>query len=909
MVVLVAGLSGCADEGAPGAAGDALGDVGDVGGDTATPPGDAAGDIGAGDVAGGDAAVDAVTDTAGSDADGIVDAGPDDAALEDSGGGDTVDDVGGGDALEDTGADAGGGDVVEDAGGGGDTDVTEPPPEVAHERWGARVWGQALGVTRIGRTIWFGTKGVPDIDSDVGAYRAGLGRLDIDTGDVRIFEEELPVVAYGPEAGELGPVATAGAVGDGDRVLVVAQTGLLIIEGDDVTFEPVMVDGGAVATPVAIAIDRDGGRSRLWVSTNKGLYLLDPDTLVEKAKLSALDIGGKEPGPLAVDPATGDLYAVVYDSALMTSVVARVTDKMTTTLAPGADGVPEGMVMDVAWSAAQGKAYIAIADYSPTTGGIVSWDGGVPAVVAVEGQLAEAARGEATSFGPARLAISDDDGMLIVGAALLGKPLAGIEGGGLAFIDLATGELSGLSQATADLPGDDVAALAYDPETRRVYAALRQACSEVKLGNRGLVAISFREDGSPRFERPILSGVRALLKVGDVVYAGLRDDNPGLACDGFSIQTGLVELRGNRSGELVPLHTVEGSPQEIVPFAGPVALDANGLEELAIGTRKDGLFFGAPDAGTSINQAIEVTVSLLLRAVAWEGDGVLWLGGTATHSAGDPPALLDKGPRGAARLVVDGGKVQSAMHFVLASDDPKDVTGLPSGDVAGILVDPEGGAILACAAERVSQGSLDRTEGPKLLVEGVPRDGGVARITAAGDVEVLAGPDAAPDPRALAYDTDGSLLVLDAEAGELRIDGGTTEPAGLALPMPEGAIPHGLLVLPDGAVAAHSEGIAVAALGEEGTIGGVGHAWEAVERADGVVLVGTDEGLVRLHAEGAVDVEEAPIAIGALPPFEKIDPPVGPGPDCLKAGALCGATPESCCAGLTCASGIALTCQ
>jgi hypothetical protein len=50
-------------------------------------------------------------------------------------------------------------------------------------------------------------------------------------------------------------------------------------------------------------------------------------------------------------------------------------------------------------------------------------------------------------------------------------------------------------------------------------------------------------------------------------------------------------------------------------------------------------------------------------------------------------------------------------------------------------------------------------------------------------------------------------------------------------------------------------------------VDGVGAAWRAAERAPGVLLVGTDEGLLRVSAPGARDVVEAVPARGERPPF------------------------------------------
>src|SRR4051812_38769024 len=59
------------------------------------------------------------------------------------------------------------------AGGGGGA---PPEAKLTIERWGARVWGPILGLSRADRTLWFGTRGAPDPDGAPGVH-AGLGRL------------------------------------------------------------------------------------------------------------------------------------------------------------------------------------------------------------------------------------------------------------------------------------------------------------------------------------------------------------------------------------------------------------------------------------------------------------------------------------------------------------------------------------------------------------------------------------------------------------------------------------------------------------------------------------------------------------------------------------------------------------
>lgn len=97
------------------------------------------------------------------------------------------------------------------------------------------------------------------------------------------------------------------------------------------------------------------------------------------------------------------------------------------------------------------------------------------------------------------------------------------------------------------------------------------------------------------------------------LLVGTRDDRPGLACYGYAIQTGLAEVKANRSGELLPLY--KGFFDPMLPFSGPTALDALPSGELAIGTYGDGMYWGKVPGGNATTQT-EHGVSLYQTGVA-----------------------------------------------------------------------------------------------------------------------------------------------------------------------------------------------------------------------------------------------------------------------------------------------------
>ena len=749
------------------------------------------------------------------------------------------------------------------AGSGGATSAT-----LTIDRWGTRIWGPIIALSRTDRALWFGTRSVLDPDA-AGVVHGGLGRLDLDTGEVKVFESELPRVQEDLGEGEMeSPVATAGVAADGARRLAVARTGILVIGEDGAIAEKaIALPGGAGnASPTAIVVDRSGGRARIWASTDAGLVRMHADTFAVEQVLGAAELGATQVGALALDPESGAIYLAVYEDD-GTSRVARVDGATVTTLTPGQDGAPEGTVGDVVWSAKAKSAVIAIGSWSATGGGVATWDGASVATLATEAQLGEAARGMEDAFGAWHLAVDDGEGLVIVGGSIRPTPPFGyLAGGGLAWIDLATKKVAGLSTATSVLPGDDIGALTYDPETRRTYVAARQPCNEHQLGNAGLVAVSFRDDGSARFERPVLSGVRSMAVVGSDVYLGLRDDSPGLSCFGYAVQTGLVRLQGNRGGEMVPLQSTSGDP--IVPLAGPTAMAVDDTGRFAIGTFRDGTFVGDPGGGYVFNQALDPGVSLYEQDVAWASPSTLWIAGSGMHDPSDPPNLADTGPRGAARATFEGEKLLSFEHFVMASNDAKDVTGLPSSEVAAIAVGPTGDAFLACATERVGVHATDRTIGEPFSLGGKVRAGGVAKIGKDGAITVLATSDAAPDPRGIAVDAAGDPWVLDAQKGLLRFENGAFVAAPLPEGAPAGAYPRGLWLGAGQDLAALYDKGALVSLGGQATfVGDVGHAWRATQRAAGVILVGTDRGLVRVRIADT-DVAEKAATKGALPAFK-----------------------------------------
>lgn len=796
-------------------------------------------------------------------------------------------------------------------------DATEdaPPDELAVEAWGGRIFGPVMGLARAGRTLWIGTNGLPDPYGLSKRVRAGLGRLDIDTGEFRLFDTELPELDYGE--GLKGAVPTAGVAQDDDRTLIVAFNGLVIGSQDKFTLQT--LDNGA--SPSAVAVDREGGRSRVWVATDKGLMRLNADTLALEQLHAGAELGGfTQTRYLALDRTTGAVYVSVH-SDTGSSLVARVEDDSISTITPGEGALPGGNVGEIVFDDKRGRAYIALAQWSAGGGGVLSWDGTSAEPLVLEGPLGESVSGQPAAFGAAHLAISVEDDILVVGGTLKSS-FNGLSGGGLAWVNLETRQVAGVGWGDEPMPGDHVSALAYDPVTHRTYASVYHPCSEVKLGNAGLVSIAFDSSGGLHVERPVLSTVRAMAVSGDRVFAGVRDDNPGLGCDGYTIQTGFVELHANRSGEMIPLNTAHGD-NEITSYAGPVAIDMLQADRVALGTLRDGTLLGDPRSGYGFNQAIDYSVSLYTSDVSWLGNDKVWLAGPATHMPGDPPQTFDNGPRGATLLEVAGdGAILGATHYVRKASDPKDKEGLPSSHVWAAVPASDGSSYLVCGVEQQDISSLDRQDFPPFTGDGsVPeRWGGIVRVLADGSLETITTSEQTPDPRALAIEKSGALIVLDKLKGMLRVEKGDVQPVQLPVPLADALVPHAIWAGDQGDLAAlYDTGVVLSLAGINKGFPRVGHAWSALQRAPGVLLIGTDEGLLRVRAPGAVDAAFSPALPGSLPTWEvegdpnaQPDAGVDAGPEggsCIPLNGVCNSNPDGCCAGLVCGgSGFALMC-
>ncbi len=808
------------------------------------------------------------------------------------------------DAMVDAGLDG----SVED-----DADMDGGSPEALQvERWGARMWGPAIAVTLGADSAWIGTRAV--LDETTSEVHGQLLRVNRGTGVVEVFDDELPDAVL--PGGGSGPTSTGRVIEQSERTLALAPDGIVVLDTTGSRIVALSV-GGSNASPTEMV---DGGDT-LWVASDAGLLDVDPSSLAVRASTDVATLGG-QPTALAVDEATGDVYATLVADGGPGSIVRVRDGAVAATLTPGG-AVPEGAPKDVVFSPSRGVAYVAIASWNQALGGVISWDGDDGMEwIASEGELTEALTRDPGAFGASVLALADDEGLLLVGGQIQSS-LGGLRGGGLAVIDLAqlpTLAIGGTTSARSGLGGDHIGDLEYDEDTHRIWVSSWFACNESRLGFAGVDTLTW-VDGEPRFTKPVVGGVRALETVDGEVWLGLRDDIPGLRCFGFNSQQGLVAIRSNQGGEAVELppvtdfgywHPNRIGPSEILPGEGGT---------MVLQVRRDSLYI-TDGSRAFLQNPTSLGPSLWLHDVAWEGTDAFWLGGRASHSAGDGPELADVGPRGAARVSLSGGTIDEVTHYVRATRDPAGpdtVTGLPSSDVRAIV--PDGDVVwLISGIERIYGGSVDRNDGEPFVLGGEQRRGGLTEVAADGSITVVADATEIPDGRAAALDPEGVLHILDARNGLLRWTGSAIESVELPVEVPAGAIPQTLVFGSEGTMVLGYDTGALVQIGDAAEwLDGFGYVWTAMERGAGVVLLGTDEGLVRVRAPGVGPIAEPAPATGARPPVLVIrdggmmmgDPDMGVpdmgGPSCKVEADPC--SPGECCAGLVCGgSGIVTAC-
>ncbi len=708
--------------------------------------------------------------------------------------------------------------------------------------FGGRIRAQILGLSLVEGQLWIGS-GVAFSPEDSGRLRSSLMKLEPDAGRVTDYEALLPTMEYDLDGATLdGPAATAGVLRAGGRILAVSRAGLLEVRENEILAHPVVSEGTVVVPTGAAAADG------LWVTHERGISLLDMDTLEEIRHWTQAEIGNAWAHSPAAAP-DGSLFCILVDADTGETSLARVGEEGFSRIRPADAGAASGNFTALAARPDRVEAYATLASWRPDMPAIVAWNGeDAPQTVALESDLGDAETPAFDVFGPVQLALDAEHDVLAVGGGLQ-SGMTGLKGGGFLWLRLSDGAVVRLDAKNSPFFAIHSGPIAMDPQRGITFAAILQPCSDVQLGHLGLFALSFDAEKNLVVGRPLVSGVRALADGGGRLFAGMRDDNPGYACDGVPIATGFHEIHANGWARLVELSSAEGAT-DLPRLPSVTAAAQNTRGTWALGTWRDGLLAGAPDSISIWNQALEWGVSLYATSVFWESDDVLWLAGLSSHAPGDPEQLADAGPMGAVRIIFDArGGVADARHFVshIRPDlnDGRVVEGLPSGEVMQVLALPDGRILLVCAAERMLPAGSDAAPRPFFQAgDGNVRPGGLAAVdpeTLA--VEVLAGPQELPDPQAAALLPDGRLLVLDASNGARVLDDGVWIPWEGTLPS---GFPRALHPWRDGAVVLTDTAARVPGLADD-----LSGAFSCAAEVGEILYLGHAQGIVGIAPSGA----------------------------------------------------------
>ncbi|AKU91676.1 hypothetical protein [Vulgatibacter incomptus] len=737
------------------------------------------------------------------------------------------------------------------------------------------------GVT--GPTTLIGRIGVhPPIDGvfptppDGSEVYGGLVALDTRTGETRTytFKDGLPQMDYA-DVFDDGPVIGTVPFVDlhwltPDQTFVAACWTHLVVgraEGDGWAFESATLRAaGAWENASVSAVAYAGGE--LFVSTDQGVAVVEPSDLKVKRWLE-LDVSPAWTMDVAASDLDGPVVAVTYARA-GTEIADRLAIVRPGAAAAEAIELPPGArPITVAGSA--GALWIGLRgmDGRGLVKALVSVDGELRLQDAIGADALEAAGAlGGKPFIPNRIAVDEVHARLLVGGAI-SMTTPGRQGGVLSFpLSMEAGLTNGrplLDQrwgTTAMLPWQ-VEILVPDAQGR-LWIAGRQLCSETKASVTGLYRVEgVGEDA--RLVRPLVSGVRSIAvdPVDGNTWLGLRDENPGLACEGLSIQQGVCRLKADGSCEVyAPRVNADSTwlPSDL--GVADIAFGEPARRELAFATYRAGTFLRSGDKTVSLMTQLDPGINLRQTSAAW-GDGGLWLGSLAEWSDGPDPDIdwdkvNDRSPHGLGYLELDGsGNVTFRRRYSRNQSDSStiDLPGMPSNAALDVLALPgKRHALVALGVERrqVTYDHYLPDETEKHIL------GGIAEVTDA-TVRPIAAPEGVTfrDVVALARGPKDRLYAVDAEAGVFLVDLAAGTSAKVADPVwgPD-ARATTLAVNADGWMAVGTtgglfvfdvDGKALEVLGA----GSHGRIWSTRFVADRILYVGTDGGLARIALDSS----------------------------------------------------------
>lgn len=841
------------------------------------------------------------------------------------------------------GGDAGSGGTGGEAGSGGSGGTAVGPKVNEIERQGLYLPAPAqtllAGVNRpILITGYKGTYmpsaamfGMADPASwDQGGMAAGLSILDTSTGKSRLYTtaDGLPMTEYAdtPGGGTVGtaPFFDLTWLTPDQSFVAAAWTHVMVgtVDGEGAwSFRSTTVRNPATtedAVIIRVAVLGD----EIFVGTSdQGVAVLDGATLAVKRWL---DFGGGKVAAYSMKNLELDVPVIAVAS--MPAGVGKPTH--VGLFAAGETtgefiDLPEGStVIDMVGGT--GALYIgaAEADLKGVIYALVQGQSARQLTTVVSSRDLAAVHG--TTMTPSRIALDEAHQRLFVGAVMKSssdRATAGV----VAFDLIATGQVALPGRAIvdrrrgeADLLPSQVNLLLADAQGR-VYVDGETACNEFAARPTGVFRIENigADPDDARLVRPWVSGVRSITvdPVEGNTWLGLRDENPGLACDGFTVQTSVCRLKADGSCEIyAPESTSPDNQMPALLSAPAIAFGDPARQQMAIASWRNATFVRMGNAVGQYMSQLEPGVSLEMTAAAWGEGGGLWLASQAMWDEGvegdgiDWAKVNDRSPHGVGYIEFADGTISAnyMRRFSRNQSDSKDydIPGMPSNNAQDLIALPGARhALVALGTER----EMVWWDHEIPQSNGVP--GGVAEIEGE-EVRPFDPPDglAWNDVVKLAQAPDGTFYALDAVLGVVTLDLENHKATLFAEPAwGETVRPTALAVDGNGRVAVGTtSGLWIYGANRAVTRAVVGRAhgtyWTMRFMEDGILYAGADQGLVRIALDEKPHLPTELGPSGSLPRYlwpinVRCDGELGcvcvSANDCV-AGAVCECTDRSC---------------
>jgi hypothetical protein len=747
-------------------------------------------------------------------------------------------------------------------------------------------------------------------------YRGGLVTLDPHTGVTRLYTEAdgLPQAVLDEPAAAPAPIYDLDWLTPGEALVAAAWTHLVRgARGADgaFAFGAVQLTGPGAANPAlistAVALSDE-----VIVGTDQGFCAVSRDDLTLRRWLPAAGYPWTR-ALIRLDPATALATAGPADTGEASDVfvLAAGASEASRVAGPGVGYVP------VALGVLKGQGLVSYR--RPDGRGelrkvVPAAAGGYETELYVD---ADALAGASdVPFVAGAITYDPTHRRLVLGGAI--TVLGPVRTGGLAVVLLDhDGELQQPVEVAPLVDRRDpytqlfpwqVGLLEVD-DAGRLYVAGVFLCNEHRAGLTGLYRLEQDDDGL-RMVRPIPTGVRGITAGPDGAWwLSLWDEAAGLRCFGQEVQQGACRLRADGACELYTPNP--NTDDGILANAAPaqITFGADPAErKMAFATYREATYVRSGDVAQVIQTQFEPGLKLDMTAAAWGEGDALWLGSTFGWDSlpgfpeEDVILINRRVPQGLGYVEVDpaSGRVSNLRRYVRAASDQQgaheEIAGLPSSNVQAVLPLAGGAALVGMGPERV-EGVLGH-RWPEWAPTGAR--GGIAWVKGSTVAEIAsASPVDLTEVVAFARSAAGELLALDATFGVFEVDvdartatqllsaAWTQEERGLSFAVsPAGAVAVGTtrgLYLQDAAGALVQVDLPVR----------TGFVSALRFEAEGVLLAGGDEGLLRVVWDGVTPPALGPTGLLAREPW-----PLPPGCDGER-GCAC-ASPDACAPGLSC---------